>query len=156
MTRLWDVGTGELKLTLPNTGSSGFSIAYSPDGKMLATGGRRIQLWNAKTGEKIQTFEQHSTKFEVVKSIISLGQNSHSLDRHEDAADFIAYSPDGKTLAGVGDDDRIRLWDVKTGKLKRIYSGHKWSVKSIAFSPDSKTLASGSSDGTILLWEVPQ
>ena len=151
---MWDVGTGKSKLTLPNTGN-GYTIVYSPDGKLLASSGRRIQLWDAKTGEKIQTYEQHKIKPEVVKSIVSLKKNRQALKRHKDAANFIAYSPDGKTLAGVGDDDQIRLWDVKTGKLKRTYSGHTWLVESIAFSPDSKTLASGSWDGTILLWDVP-
>ncbi len=87
--------------------------------------------------------------------MITLEKKRLDFEKHDDVADFIAFSPNGKTLAGIGDDDHIRLWNAKNGKLKRIYSGHKWSVESIAFSPDSRTLASCSLDGTILLWDVP-
>ncbi|MCE2403369.1 hypothetical protein J4G08_21145 [Candidatus Poribacteria bacterium] len=69
--------------------------------------------------------------------------------------DSIAYSPNGKTVAGVGKNGKIRLWDVETGKHKQTFAGHKWIVNSLTFSPNRKTLASGSTDGTILLWEVP-
>ncbi len=68
----------------------------------------------------------------------------------------LAYSPDGKTIAGVGRSSMIHIWDIETGKKQHTFSGHKWSVETLAFSPDGKTLASGSLDGTILLWDVPK
>ena len=55
---------------------------------------------------------------------------------------------------GKSHDDTVRLWDVKTGKQKRVFTGHRQGVTGMAFSPDGKTVASGSYDGTILLWKV--
>ena len=66
----------------------------------------------------------------------------------------IAFSPDGKTIASGSYDSAIRLWDVDTGKEKRMLRGHRGYIISIAFSPDGKTLASAGWDNTISLWDV--
>jgi WD40 repeat protein len=66
----------------------------------------------------------------------------------------VAFSPDGQTLASGSHDKTIKLWDVKTGKLRYTLRGHSGSVRSVAFSPDGQTLASGSGDKTIKLWDV--
>ena len=75
---------------------------------------------------------------------------------HTDTVYSVAFSPDGKLLASVGDNDStIKLWDVATGKERATLKGHKHDVMSVAYSPDGKTLASGSADKTIKLWDVP-
>ena len=66
----------------------------------------------------------------------------------------VSFSPDGKTVAAGSSDNSIRLWDIKSGQLIRIFEGHKATVNSIKFSPDGKMLASGSDDKSINLWEV--
>ena len=67
----------------------------------------------------------------------------------------VAFSPDGKTIAGGIGDETIRLWDAATGKpLGEPLRGHESSVSSVAFSPDGTTLASGSHDKTIRLWDA--
>src|SRR5262249_46336962 len=53
----------------------------------------------------------------------------------------LAFSPDGATLAGGGDDGRLRLWDVATGKEKQIFPADGSRVRSVAFAPDGKTVA---------------
>jgi WD40 repeat protein len=118
--------------------SSGvLSVAFSPDGKTLASGSydTTIKLWEVGSGRELRTLSGTS-------SISSL-----------------AFSPDGKTLAsGSGDllshDNTIMLWEVESGRELRTLSRHSGKVFSLAFSPDGKTLASGSLDKTIKLWDV--
>jgi len=71
-----------------------------------------------------------------------------------DNVDFIAYSPDGKTLAVVTDEKLVKLWDISTRQLLGTIQGHKDYVTSVAFSPDGKYLATGSFDKTAKLWAV--
>lgn len=67
---------------------------------------------------------------------------------------MLAFSPDGKTLAGGSDDRAIYVWDIETESLRDILRGHTCAVTSLAFSPDGTTLASGSADGTGFLWKM--
>ncbi|MEV5750809.1 serine/threonine-protein kinase [Actinoallomurus sp. NPDC052308] len=66
----------------------------------------------------------------------------------------VAFSPDGKTLAGGCGDHAVRLWDAAAHTSIATFTGHTEAVHSVAFSPDGKTLASGSEDSTIRLWDV--
>jgi hypothetical protein len=68
----------------------------------------------------------------------------------------LAGSPDGKRLAGGGDDGVVRLWDVSAGKLTpaTTLKGHTDWLLALAFSPDGKSLASGGYDGTVRVWDV--
>ncbi|AKG21309.1 AAA-like domain-containing protein [Calothrix sp. 336/3] len=109
------------------------SVAFSPDGKTLASGSwnKTIKLWNVTTGKEIT-----------------------SLTGHKDYVSSVAFSPDGKTLVSTSSDHIVKLWNVATGKEIASLTGHQGSVNSAAFSPDGKTLASGSDDKTIKLWNV--
>ena len=97
------------------------SIAYSPDGGTLASGGgwedNTIRLWDAVTGEHKRTLTGHSW------TVLS-----------------VAFSPDGKTLASGSGDQTVRLWDVATGEEKWSFSDSRSSVQSVAFTPDGETL----------------
>ncbi len=77
---------------------------------------------------------------------------------HTDAVRSVKFSPDGRTLATVGDDDTIRLWDVadptRPVKLGEPLPGHDGDIQSIAFSPDGRTLATAGDDETVRLWNV--
>ena len=68
--------------------------------------------------------------------------------------DGVAFSPDGRTLAGGSDDDTVHLWDVVTGNLRYVLKGHKDGVHGVSFSPDGRLLASGGGDHTIRLWDA--
>ena len=96
--------------------------------RLQVRGIKRLHLWNATTGSRIDTL-------------------AHPVDVFS-----IAFGSDGRTLASVGADETGRLWDAATGSLRNTLTGHRGWVRSVAFSPDSNTLASGSSDGTVLLW----
>ena len=89
------------------------SVAFSPDGNTLASGGGEIHLWDVVTG-----------------------QHQHTL-----TGSSVAFSPDGRTIASSGrwQDDTVRLWDTVTGEHKRTFTGHTDDVTSVVFSPDGET-----------------
>ena len=79
---------------------------------------------------------------------------SLALEGHSAAVFCVTFSPDGETLASGSSDKTVRLWDVRTRKLRQTLAGHNEMVTTIAFSPDGKTLASGSWDKTVRLWNI--
>jgi WD40 repeat protein len=152
-----------------------FSVAFSYDGKILATGSadKTIILWDVETGEKLKTLKGHSHYIYAVafspdgtilasggrdRTIIIwntvTGQEITRLSAHRHTVMSLAFSPDGKILASGSADQQIILWDTSTWEEIRRLRGHRHHVYSVAFSPDSKTLASGSRDKTIILWDI--
>ena len=109
-------------------GGSLDTVAFSPDGTQLVTGGRdhAVRLWDVETGE-----------------------NTAILAGHSDWISTVVYSPDGTVIASGGHDHNIWLWNVQTGTSLRLIEDHQAEVKAIAFTPDGQHLTSGSLDGMI-------
>ncbi|MBA4419858.1 MAG: hypothetical protein C0391_01795 [Anaerolinea sp.] len=111
------------------------ALDFSPDGKMLASGGNdtTIRLWDVKTGKQI----------------------GDPILGHVDVIRCIAFSPDGNLLASAGEDGAIHLWDVaKRESIGYPLKGHEQPVYQVLFSTNGNTLISASQDGTIRFWDV--
>ncbi len=143
--RLWEVETGRLLRTLRHLDAV-WAVAFSPDGKVLASSsgiglnqpgkngwiGGDVRLWDADTGELLQTLERPNAAHQC----------------------SLAFSPDGSLLAtGDGPDGDVLVWDTRTGEARRL-QGHERSVYAAAFSPKGTLLATGSRDRTVRLWDA--
>ena len=163
------------KSTFTETFGNILSVAFSPDGKLLATGDSKseVRLWRIADGQCANTFQGHgewvsSVAFSPDGQTLASGSNDrtirlwdvetgeclHQFQGHTNRVRSVAFSPDGQTLATGSDDRTIRLWDLRTSKCLHQFQGHTNRVRSVAFSPDGQTLASGSDDRTIRLWDV--
>jgi WD40 repeat protein/Mrp family chromosome partitioning ATPase len=113
--------------------SSVNSVAWSADGKRIASGGddNTIRLWDTQTGQCV-----------------------HVLEGHQETVTSVAWSADGQRIATGSDDDTIRLWDAQTGMCMQLLEEHQHPVTSVAWSADGQRIASGGHDRTIRLWDA--
>jgi WD40 repeat protein/serine/threonine protein kinase len=116
--------------TLP-LGITVHCVAFSPDGKVLASGNGQVILWDAATLEERGRFAPQGG-----------------------FVTRLAFSPDGGRLAAGGSDGLVTVWDVKARRRLRRLKGHTAAVASLDFAADGKALASGSRDGTARLWDL--
>ncbi len=134
--RLWDVASQTEVATLEGHTDRVASVAFSPDGALLASAGswddRTVILWNAATEAQVATLRGHTNQ---VRSVAF-------------------SSPDGATLASGSSEGTVRLWDVATHQEVATLEEHGGPVHSVTFSRDGSTLVSGAADGTVLLREL--
>ena len=123
--KLWDAQTGEEVLSLKVGGQI---VAFSPDGKRLATTGNEVKVWDAQTGKELLTLKGHT-----------------------DPVNSVTFSPDGKRLASTGQDKTVRVWDADTGEEILNLKGGGFSV---AFCGDGNRLVSNGPDGTVTIWDA--
>ncbi len=136
---LTSVPAGTTLLTY--TGHSDFiiEVAWSPDGKYIASGSfdKTVQVWDATTGKRLLNYTGHS-----------------------DRVYSVAWSPDGKYIASGSRDSTVQVWEALTGKLHLIYRGHfiptygESAFEAVAWSPDGKYIASGDNDGVVQVWDA--
>jgi WD40 repeat protein len=115
------------------------SVAFSPDGKLLASGGddQIVKIWDVSTGQEA----------------------ADSFRGHTGYVMSVAFSPDGKLLASGGKDETVRVWDVEKGlkytdPLMYTLRGHTNWVYSVAFSSNSRLVASAGFDNAVRVWDV--
>jgi WD40 repeat protein len=127
---VFDLGTGKLLHTLPSPEPE--AIAFSPDGSMLAIGGRSrfAELWNPRSGQLMFTLP------------------------HEGGVPALSFNSDGSMLATGSDDGAMRVWDTKTGIRRLILAGSSGPIDSVAFSSSDRFAIAGSRDRTARVYKV--
>ncbi len=179
---VWDTGTGgsvlEIKLEEQR---QALSIALSPDGSLLATGGgypdNSLRLWDTATGKLTATARGHQNNVSWVDfspdgSRIATGSQDQSvrlwqvptlasaappLRGHTGALAAVLFSPDGRQLLSASSIDKsLRLWDAATGELTTRFLGHEDRPTEIAFSRDSQYVLSNGESNRHRLWHAGQ
>ncbi len=131
--RLFDSASGKQVRELTGFEAHPIALAFSPDGRTLAAGGRdeTIRSWEVATGRTLHVWEGHRGPVQA-----------------------IAFSSQGRYLASGGWDQTVRVWEVSTGRQVAKFLGHTGRVTSVAFSPHGTSLVSASLDRTGLIWSL--
>jgi WD40 repeat protein/uncharacterized caspase-like protein len=197
---LWDVTTGQQlrafggaaaqaanPFGIPGAGLGGQNrvdaIAFSPDGRLIATGGTEMETGGfdpsammaamaQARGNPKQAAQQAAQMRAQMQSMMgnvlgsmkptgpvrlwdaATGREVRTLKGHVADVKALAFSADGRTLASASADNVLKLWDVETGAEIRTLKGQDAEVNSFAFSPDGRLLASTANDGSTFLWDV--
>jgi WD40 repeat protein/serine/threonine protein kinase len=172
--KVWDAQTGLALLTFQAHASNASGVAFSPDGRRLATIGRMervVQVWDAQTGDRILTLSKpkgmasrvafspdgrhlacagiREGEFgEVTLWDAITGQEVYTRVGHTGPVADVTFRADGKTFASAGHDGTVRVWEAATGQERLTFCGHRAQVQKIAFSPDGQRLASAAGDIT--------
>jgi len=133
--RRWSVPEGRMLKVSSGHKDAIYSIALSPDGKVLASGSydQKIKLWDLATGRELKT-----------------------LSGHNGCVYDLAFRPDGKILASASADRTVKLWDAESGERRDTLSQSLKEVYAVAFSPDGKHLFAGGADNRIRVWRISE
>ena len=173
--KLFDVATGDHRLTLEGHEGSVIGCTFSPDGSTIvsASDDKTLKLWNAASGVVIRTLEGHRNEVwccafspdgrsicsgSVDKSLklwdAATGDDQRTLDGHTSFVSCCVFSADATVLSGSYD-KTLKLWSVATGACIRTFTGHTDGVLACCFSPtDGNTILSGSGDETLKLCDA--
>ena len=175
--RAWRVEASDLRLTkhwdLPKSYIA--PLAYSPDGRTIASGGQggRVLLLDTSTGKLRTTVPGHiwpigALAFSPNGKYLASGSSDSTLvlwsaasasligvfGQHGDRVNTVAYLPDGKRVAAGSEDGDIMIWSTAKRRVEFLLDGHQEAVHSIAVTQDGRLLASASEDKTVKIWNL--
>jgi WD40 repeat protein len=166
---------GMIVSTLEGHFNDVIAVAFSPDGKLVASGSgdATVRLWDVATGTAIKVLEGHSDRIHAVAfsptgklvasasedQTVRLWDTSRGMPRetlmsHSLRVTTVTFSPDADAISLPSGDATVRLWDAESGQVRSTLEGHSHWVTAVAFSPDGKLLASASHDATVMLWDI--
>ena len=169
--KLWDAMSWQEAFSFGNQNMDINSIAFSPDGRLLASA---QMIWNVESKQVVHALDRGEAghpAFSYDGALLAAGGLGGSPVKLWDVASgkavrsfarqanndtfTTAFSPDGALLATSGYDGVIELWDVQSGQVVRTLSySTEVGIHSVAFSPDGSLLASGGTDSTVKIWGV--
>jgi WD40 repeat protein len=170
--RLWDASTCSLQATLEGHTDTVMSLAFSPDGTMLVSGGVDLIaiLWDVAGRRELRRLTKQETtvvtlEFSSDSKTVAVGtkhrkvvlwevSTGESVSLSQEGIIFgVAFSPDDKLLAVTGI-QKTTLWDIATRQRIKILEGHRAWVNCAVFLPDGQVLATTGNDGTLIFWDV--
>jgi WD40 repeat protein len=173
--KVWEVDTAREVLTLKGHLLATTCIAWSPDGKNLATASedQKIKIWDATSGLEIHTLEGHFDSVQGVAfspdgrrlatasldrtvRIWDVGEGTERMKLKGQGNRFgsVAFSPDGQLLAASGWGNDVLVWESATGRLAHTLTGHASGVSSLSFNTEGDLLATGGMDRSVRIWDV--
>ena len=174
--KIWDL-RNDTVITLEGHAAPINAIAFSPDGRLLVSGGddHVFKLWDVRHGKNVSTFEHiinrsrspvkgvtFSPDGQLLASMGHLGVKLWDVDngveiatlQHDDWMFKAAFSPNGRFLAAGGAKGEVKVWNVRTQQVIVHLQGDITRTDTVAFSPDGKILATAGYSGRIKLWVV--
>ncbi|HAZ48539.1 MAG TPA: hypothetical protein DDW76_34720 [Cyanobacteria bacterium UBA11369] len=177
--QLWDFNTGRALRPIPGQPGVIRGIAFSPDGRQLASGGlNRINIWDVNRATNLREIplpvgvSVDVVAFSRSGQTVATGMGDGSIKiwqvatakewkenfpKHSKAISAMVYSPDGMTIASGSQDGTIKVWSLRRGEVGKVlhnFTEHKDLISAIAFSRDGQTLVSSSVDRTIKIWDL--
>ncbi|UUO09121.1 hypothetical protein M4951_12590 [Blastopirellula sp. J2-11] len=131
--RIWDAATGQLQQTIRGHRDAIYSVAFSPDARVLATGSydKDAIIWDRQSGAPLET-----------------------LTGHNDAIYDLAFRNDSKVLATCSADRTVKLWDIATGERLETFGEALDETNAVCFSPAGDRVAAAGADNRIRVWQV--